>query len=176
MLRILAVPNKRLATATKKVVKIDKKILNLIKEMKETLITQVDPQGVGLAANQVGSDKSLFIIKPTPDSKTEAFINPRIVKTVKREVTKAKTMKKSTLEGCLSIPRIWAPIDRPKKVFLEYQNLSGKKIKKWFSGFKAIIVQHEVDHLHGIVFTKRALEQDAQMFEEKEGKLVKISY
>lgn len=176
MLRILPVPNTQLTTPTKKVAKIDKKILKLLSAMEEALITQVDPQGVGLAANQVGSDKSLFIIKPTPDSKTEVFINPIILKTVDKKGVKTKNKRKPHLEGCLSIPRIWAPVDRPKRVFLEYQDLAGQTIKKWFIGFKAIIVQHEVDHLHGTLFIKRALEQNAQIFEEKEGKLIKISY
>ena len=76
------------------------------------------------------------------------------------------------LEGCLSIPRIWSPVNRHAKVHLEYTNLRGERKDKWFSGFDAVIIQHEMDHLHGILFTQRSLEQHMKLYEEKNGKLV----
>jgi len=91
--------------------------------------------------------------------------------------SKKKTMKKKVkLEGCLSIPRIWGPVKRADRVFLNYQDLTGKKYLKWFSGFEAIIIQHEVDHLKGIVFTQRSIEQKRQLFKEENDELVKIDY
>jgi len=145
--------------------------------MKETLLAQTNPQGVGLAANQVGVNLSLFIIKPTKNSPISVFINPKILKVEEeKEEKRKKKEKKLKLEGCLSVPKIWGNVKRAKKVLLEYQtdDESFEKKQAWFSGFEAVIIQHEVDHLEGILFTQRALAQNQPLYEEKEGKLVKI--
>ena len=156
--------------------------------MEKILTAQKDPVGVGLAANQVGLDLSIFIIKPTEKAKIKVFINPEIVNVgsqfiapkIKGVINHAPTKKskrnKIKLEGCLSIPRIWGPVRRADRVFLRYQDLTGKKHLKWFSGFEAVIIQHEIDHLNGIVFTQRSLEQKKQLYREENEELVKIEY
>jgi len=176
MLKIVHAPNPILFQKTKEVKKIDKKIKKLIQEMKETLLAQNDPPGVGLAANQVGVDLSLFIIKPTKKSPISVFINPKILKVEEENKRKKRKEKAIKLEGCLSVPKIWGNVKRAKKVFLEYQtdDESFAKKRKWFSGFEAVIIQHEVDHLNGSLFTQRALAQNQPLYEEKEGKLVRI--
>ncbi len=189
MLKIVTVPNPILTQLVKKVKKFDQELKDLIAEMEKTLEAQVDPQGVGLAAPQVGLSHALFIIKPSKKAKCEAFINPRILKAMENtpEVlrdkssnstsgVKAKKKQKTKLEGCLSIPKIWGPVERAKKVYLEYQDLNNRLHRKWFSGFKAIVIQHEIDHLSGILFSQRVLEQKGKLFEEKEGKLEKLKY
>jgi len=151
--------------------------------MEEVLTAQTNPQGVGLAAPQIGIGLSFFIMKPTAKAKITTFINPKILQieekksftTRVRKDAKGKK-KKNQLEGCLSIPRIWAPVKRSKKLLLEYQTVDSEKKREWFIGFKAVIIQHEVDHLNGILFTQRALEQKGQLYEEKEGKLQKLQY
>ena len=177
MLKIVQAPNPILLQKTKEVKKIDKKIKKIIEEMKETLLAQTNPQGVGLAANQVGVNLSLFIIKPTKNSPISVFINPKILKVEEeKEEKRKKKEKKLKLEGCLSVPKIWGEVKRAKKVLLEYQtdDESLEKKQAWFSGFEAVIIQHEVDHLEGILFTQRALAQNQPLYEEKEGKLVRI--
>ena len=187
MLKILVASNKILTAPNQPVVNFDKKLEKLCKEMDKTLIAQKDPQGVGLAAPQIGENLRLFIIKPAPEVKTEVFINPRIIRSLlslHSSIQSAQTIystpdvlrsaAKTPLEGCLSIPRIWGAIKRAKKILIEYQTVSGEKVSKWYSGFKAIIIQHEIDHLNGVLFTQRALEQQSQLFEEKNGKLEKI--
>ena len=183
MLKIVAVPNPILTSPTKPVTMIDSNIKKFVSEMGQVLIAQDDPPGVGLAANQVGSDLSIFIIKPTEKSEIKVFINPKIIKSSstmiernRKNPTKKTSKKKVKLEGCLSIPRIWGPVKRADRVFLNYQDLTGKKYLKWFSGFEAIIIQHEVDHLQGIVFTQRSIEQKGQLFKEENDELVKIDY
>jgi len=177
MLKIVSIPNTVLQNPVQSIEKIDSKIKQLVYDMEEALIAQVDPQGVGLAAPQVGISLSLFIIKPTPESDTEIFINPKILE-VKTPDSNRKLPKKrqKKLEGCLSIPRIWGPITRASKVRLAYQDLNGKTYTKWFSGFKAVIIQHECDHLNGILFTQRALEQQSKLYEEKDGELLPLHY
>ena len=179
MLKIITVPNSVLTSPTKPVVKIDSNIKKIVSEMEKVLISQDDPPGVGLAANQVGLDLSIFIIRPTEKSKTKVFINPKIIKTgvINHAPTKKPISKKKVkLEGCLSIPRIWGPVKRRNRIFLKYQDLTGKEFIKWFSGFEAIIIQHEMDHLNGVVFTQRSVEQKGQLYREEEDELVKIEY
>jgi len=178
MLKIVQAPNPILFQKTKELKKLDKKIKKLIEEMKQTLLAQNDPPGVGLAANQVGFDLSLFIMKPTKKSKISVFINPKILQT-EEEKEKRRNKKKEKaikLEGCLSVPKIWGNVQRAKRVLLEYQtdDESFEKKRDWFSGFEALIIQHEVDHLNGILFTQRALAQNQPLYEEKKGNLVKI--
>ena len=179
MLKIVNAPAPVLTQKVRPVAKVDKKIQKLVYDMEETLITQVDPQGVGLAAPQVGVDLAIFIIKPTLKADTQVFINPKIIESSKPEVGNPKSEKEQDddvkLEGCLSIPRVWGPVERSTKVQVEYQDLTGERHVEWFKGFKAVIIQHEVDHLHGVLFTERVLEQKGKLYEEKDGELHAIS-
>jgi|SRR3989344_7624768 len=174
ILSIVKTPDKILNTSTKPVKKIDAKIRTLIKNMKATLAAQNDPEGVGLAAPQVGVPLSLFIIKPTPKSAFGVFINPKIKKIVETKEKKQKKSDNSALEGCLSIERIWSQVKRAHKILVAYKTIDGTEKEEWFSGFDATIIQHEVDHLHGVLFTKRALEQNKPIYKETNGELNKI--
>lgn len=188
MLKIVKIPNSVLTTPVKQVGEFNGELKRLLTEMEETLKAQVNPQGVGLAAPQIGRGLALFIIKPGKNAKIEAFVNPKITKVEashptgvpeqekKADSTKVKRRKRVKLEGCLSIPKIWGPVQRAEKILLKYQNATGKLKKKWFSGFRAVIIQHEMDHLQGILFTQRTLEQKNQLYEEKDGNLEKLEY
>lgn len=183
MLKIVHAPHSILTKVAKQVKKVDKKIQELVYDMEETLIEQVDPQGVGLAAPQVNVDLAIFIIKPTLKSETKVFINPKILELVKpvklvkladANSTNSAKSEDIKLEGCLSIPHIWGPVARNTKILLEYQDLTGEKHSEWFSGFTSVIIQHEMDHLQGVLFTQRVLEQKGKLYQEKDGKLEKI--
>ncbi len=180
MLKIVSVPNKVLSSSTKSVGKIDERIKKLIKNMEMILIAQDDPPGVGLAANQVGVNLSIFIIRPTQKSKIKIFINPKIIKTVfikdslSRRVSRKKKKRPVRLEGCLSIPRIWGSVKRANKVLLQFQNSTGAVESRWFQGFEATIIQHEMDHLNGVVFTQRTIEQKKQLYREDDEELKPI--
>lgn len=191
MLKIVKIPNLVLTTPVKQVEEFNSDLKRLLTEMEETLKAQINPQGVGLAAPQVGKSQAFFIIRPGKHAKTEAFINPKILKIVQGKLNQSKpahastsTSKDSTkrkkkkvrLEGCLSIPKIWGPVHRAERVLLSYQDETGKSLKKWHSGFKSVIIQHELDHLQGILFTQRTIEQKGQLYEEKDGDLVKLEY
>jgi peptide deformylase len=165
MLPIVTAPNPVLSTNAKSVAKIDQTILNLIKQMEKALDAATDPIGVGLAAPQVGISLTIFVIKPSPKAKLQAFINPKITKVEEQTgKTKGKTKK---LEGCLSLKDIWGEVERAKVVWLEYLDIDGKPHHKKFSGFIATIIQHEVDHLNGVLFPKRVLEQKGTLYESK---------
>lgn len=180
MLKIVLAPHAVLTKGVRTVKKIDKKIRELVYDMEETLIAQIDPQGVGLAAPQINVDLAIFIIKPTLKSKTLVFINPKILDSKITPITPSDSTDKENeedvkLEGCLSIPKIWGPVERNTRVLVEYQDLTGEKKTEWFGGFKAVIIQHETDHLNGILFTQRVLEQKKKLYEEKNGELSAIS-
>ncbi len=144
--------------------------------MSETLDATIDPVGVGLAAPQVGVAKRIFLAKPKENGKTLLFINPKIIESSseeeiphftnskKVEKRKPKKSKGKLLEGCLSVPNIWGNVSRKKTIKLSWQDVEGKKHTKTFTGFPAIIIQHELDHLDGILFTKHVLEQKEQLY------------
>ena len=165
MLPIITAPKSILSAVAKPVLKIDKEILSLVKDMKETLITTRDPEGVGLAAPQVGKPLQIFVTRPRVKSPIAVFINPEIQA---RSGASGERKKKDTqLEGCLSLPNIWGEVQRPQIIELSYLDENGKPHKRKFSGFIATIIQHEYDHLNGILFPKRVLEQKGKLYKSK---------
>ena len=165
MLPIITAPNQVLSTKTKSVIKVDKDILDFVKQMEESLNFATDPIGVGLAAPQVAKSLAIFIAKPTEKAKLQVFINPKITK-IEEPTGKVKGKTKK-LEGCLSLHNIWGEVERAKAVWLDYMDETGKLHHKKFNGFIATIIQHEVDHLNGILFPKRVLEQKGTLYESK---------
>ena len=173
MLKITQTPNSILTQQTQPINKIDKSIRKLIKNMEQTLIAARDPEGVGLAAPQVAISLQLFLVKQTPRSPTLVFINPKIEKYIDTDPQEIKPKQESDkekgvqLEGCLSIKDVWGVVKRSPTVILSYQDETGQAHKKKFTGFIATIIQHEVDHLNGILFTKRVLEQHNPLYNSK---------
>jgi peptide deformylase len=165
MMKIVTIPNTVLTTPTKPVTAIDARIKKLVVEMEKTLMAQTDPEGVGLAATQVGMNLSLFIVKNNPQEKTRVFINPKIIST--EELPASPLATRGRMEGCLSIPRIWAPLARARRVTVEYQDLEGALHTRTFTGLQSTIVLHEVDHLNGVLFTQRCLENNIPLYEER---------
>lgn len=162
VLNIVDIKNPRLRKKSKPVGKIDKKVLKLIADMKETLVAQDDPEGVGLAAPQVGKNIRLFIAN-YKDLTSKVFINPKIIKVYKTP-KKKKSKRGELLEGCLSLPHYYGPLERSDKVEVQYQDEQGIAHQEIFEGFYAHIMQHEVDHLNGIVFVDHILEQGAKLY------------
>ena len=164
MLQIVTAPNPILSTQAKPVARVDKAVLNLVEEMEKALDSATDPIGVGLAAPQVDKSLNLFITKPTAKSKMLVFINP-VIK-AKSPLKQGKDNKKTfKLEGCLSLVNIWGEVQRSPEITVEYLDETGKKHNRQFKGFMATIVQHEVDHLNGILFPKRVLEQNGTLYQ-----------
>lgn len=164
MLPIVKAPSPILSQEAKSITRIDATIHNLISEMKVTLAHTKDPEGVGLAAPQVGKSVRLFLAKPRPNSKDKVFINPKIISSGTKTLKNNKDKALDKLEGCLSLPQIWGEVQRMSQVKLAYLDENGKAHTQTFSGFLATIIQHEVDHLHGILFPKRVLQQNGQLY------------
>ncbi|HSX40109.1 MAG TPA: peptide deformylase, partial [Candidatus Saccharimonadales bacterium] len=152
MLPIVTAPNNVLSQVAKKVGKIDRQVLDFIEEMKQSLASAKDPEGVGLASPQVGKSLRIFIIKQSPKAKVSIFINPKIIEKSQELVPlsrpkKSKNKKAGKLEGCLSLPNIWGPVLRAPSVKLQYLDETGRQHVKMFKGVFATIIQHEYDHI-----------------------------
>lgn len=171
MLKIVTAPNPVLSDIAKPVARVDASVVKIIEEMKKTLEATTDPKGVGLAAPQVGKSLRIFIAKPADESEILVFINPEILEKssemdyVKRPKKNSRSKKHSKkLEGCLSLPTIWGPVLRASSLTLSYLDELGKQHKQKFEKFMATIIQHEIDHLDGILFPKRVLEQKGTLY------------
>lgn len=168
-MQIIQAPNEVLSKNAPEVKKIDKKIVNLINEMKITLEQTFDPEGVGLAAPQVNKSLQIFIIKESKKVPFKVFINPKL-KIIKETKLLKKTKEETQLEGCLSLKDIWGEVKREQKVELRWLNENGENKNEIFTGFLATIIQHEYDHLQGMLFPKRVLEQNNKLYKLKRSK------
>jgi len=164
---IVQIPNPILTLPSKKVTSFDKKLKIMIRDMKKILLTAKNPKGVGLAGPQAGFPYRIFLMKPTEKSAIRVCINPEIL-TLSKEMTGGVLQRENKLEGCLSIPKIWGGVKRHMALTLRYQDENGKTLEEEFSGFPATIIQHETDHLNGILFTHRVIEQKGTFYQTAE--------
>ncbi|MFA6492562.1 MAG: peptide deformylase [Patescibacteria group bacterium] len=151
--QLVTIPNKILSEVTQKVTSFDNKIKTQVESMRSLLKTQ---DGAGLAANQIGDNNRVIVVE-LEDEKIknsipfQAFINPEIVE--------CSEDKDDLEEGCLSVPQIELPVERSTKIKIRFQDLEGKKNKLTAKDIFARILQHEIDHLNGIIFTERVKEK-----------------
>ena len=141
---IITEPNKLLRQVSKPVGKVGKEEQKLMKDMLETMYAA---NGIGLAAIQVGIPKRIIVMdicKEENKKEPRYFVNP---------IIKNKDPLKATYEeGCLSVPNQFADIDRPSKCEVEYLDYNGQKKLLKAEGLLATCIQHEMDHLEGILF------------------------
>ncbi|MCC2631681.1 MAG: peptide deformylase [Patescibacteria group bacterium] len=147
ILPIYTEPNPILHQVAEPVAVFDEELQQLISDMRETMR---NARGVGLAAPQVGKSISLCIIEQ-PDEDPEydipliVLINPRI--------TWKSTRKVKMEEGCLSMPGLEGPVMRPDRIRVKAKDETGEPIEIEAEGYLARVIQHEIDHLNGILFT-----------------------
>lgn len=148
----------------------------LIENMFETMY---EARGIGLAAPQVGVSIRLFIVDATPFEDDDDFTEEeqKFLSTFKKVFINAKILDESGdewvfNEGCLSIPEVREDIFRQPEITLEYQDENFKKHKETFKGIVARIIQHEYDHIEGILFTDKLSPLKKRLIK---GKLTKIS-
>ena len=141
---ILILPDKRLRLVSKPVAKIDASAKKLVQDMFETMYAA---PGIGLAAIQVGEARRIItmdLAKKDEEKQPQVFINPEIV---------SKSKELSTHEeGCLSIPEYYEEVERPATVRVRYLDLDGKQHEVEATGLLATCIQHEIDHLDGVLF------------------------
>lgn len=138
---------------------ITKKTVKLVKDMHETMIAA---NGVGIAAPQIGVSERIFLMT-LDNKKVLPMINPEIL-----EFAEDREWGE---EGCLSLPNQWGQVERSTGVVIRFTDLKGQTVTMKFTGFEAREIQHELDHLNGILFTDY-LEDHQITFEVKQGEMV----
>ena len=138
--RVLRQPAKRVS-------KIDEEIRRLVREMLQTMYSS---DGIGLAAPQVAVQKQVIVVDCEPDNAANrpiALINPKIIRSSK-ELCMGQ-------EGCLSIPGVYLDVVRPTAIEVSFKDENGRPQKLKASDLLARVIQHEMDHLHGVMFVDR---------------------
>jgi peptide deformylase len=141
---ILTAPDPRLQAVSTDVEKMDAEIRKLVDDMAESMYAA---DGIGLAAVQIGVPKRVIVIdldQKEGKKNPRAFINPKII-WASEEMAVFE-------EGCLSVPEIWDDVERPARIKAEYLDLDGKKVELEADGMLATCLQHEMDHLNGVLF------------------------
>ena len=141
---ILILPDKRLRLLSKPVAKIDAATKQLVEDMFDTMY---DAPGIGLAAIQIGEPRRIVtmdLAKKDDEKEPQVFINP--------EITWSSDETNVHEEGCLSIPEYYEEVERPAEVKVKYTDLDGKQHEVHATGLFATCIQHEIDHLNGVLF------------------------
>lgn len=142
--KILKFGDKNLERVSRRVEEIDKDTLELVNDLRETLN---NAQGIGLAAPQIGVLKKVIFIDLKDETGEIVLINPKIV---------MKSGKDKDSEGCLSYPGYEGIVERPKRITVSGMDYKGNNLEIKAEGLLARALCHEIDHLEGILYTKRA--------------------
>ena len=159
ILEVLTYPDKFLAQPTKAVENIDGKIQKIIDNMAETMYAA---PGAGLAAIQVGFDKSIIVFDSLPgetEKSLQVLLNPKIIEKEGEII--------SENEGCLSVPEFRSDVKRSSLALVEGFDRDGKPLRFEVEGYLAIVLQHEIDHLNGILFIDRISSLKRELYKRR---------
>ncbi|EKD57368.1 MAG: hypothetical protein ACD_57C00329G0001 [uncultured bacterium] len=159
---ILTIPQNEQALRQKsqEITNFDKSVESLITDLTDTIEAQVDPIGLGLSAPQIGIFKRVFVARIR--NRLKSFVNPKI--------TKFGSNETSFLEGCFSVPDLYGHVIRPAEIDLESCDMHGKKAASHYNGVPARIIQHELDHLDGVLFIDHVHDQNGKVFKVEKDK------
>lgn len=158
-LDILTYPNKFLLNPTTPIENIDGKVQDLIEAM---AVTMYKAPGIGLAAIQVGHNKSLLVYDIAPKDEERSLhvlINPKIISTEGTIISED--------EGCLSVPDFRADVKRAAKILVEAYDREGKPLRIEAEGLLSLVLQHEIDHLNGVLFIDHLSSLKRQMYKRR---------
>jgi peptide deformylase len=164
MLSIYKYGEEVLKARAKEVKDIDEKLAGLVEKMRATMYRA---SGIGLAAPQIGESIQLAIVDTTSGENQAEFmvlINPEIISSDGMETNE---------EGCLSIPGVSAPVERATHILVRAYDLQGKEIRQEYEGYKARVIQHEIDHLRGILILDRVSSLKKQLMKKEIRRLKK---
>jgi len=165
VLQVLTYPDRFLGQPTKAVENIDGKIQKIIENMAETMY---DAPGAGLAAIQVGFDKSIIIYDTLPgetEKSLQVLLNPEILESNGEII--------SENEGCLSVPDFTSDVKRSGSVLVEAIDREGNPLRIEAEGYLAIVLQHEIDHLNGILFIDRISSLKRELYKRRIKKILR---
>lgn len=173
--KIITVPDPSLRQKSAPIKSFGKKTRQLAQVLVETMKqAEKENQGVGLAAVQIGVQKQMLALIGQLGGEAQIIINPQIIWQDKKLTTGSRG-KKTDYEGCLSVPGLWGIVKRSVSVKVKYQDLKGKWQERDFRDFLSRVVQHEIDHLKGVLFVDQVMEQKGQLFQNQENELVEVT-
>jgi len=164
---ILVVPHPVLKQRSETVEAVDDELRALMDDMLETMY---DAPGIGLAAIQVGVPKRVIVMdlaREGEEPQPRYFVNP--------EILWASEETAPYEEGCLSVPEIFDEVERPARVKLRYLNYQGEQVEEDAEGLFAVCIQHEMDHLNGVLFIDHLSRLKREQAVKKVKKLVKAA-
>lgn len=169
--KIITIPDKILRIKSKRIGYIDDSIRQLAEDMMQTTIDwehgSEDELGAALAAIQVGEPLRLTVVRENFDyessKKFVTLVNPTIVKTSTEKIT--------DIEGCISTPGIYGRVERFLKVKVKAQDINGNEVRLSLEGFPARVLQHEIDHMQGILFLDHVKDSKNLLSIDKNGQL-----
>lgn len=179
MSNIITVPHPTLRQKAKEIKKVDVKLKQNIELLLDNLVSQHDPDGVGLAFPQINKSIRGFAFRvddPHEPRGIRVFLNPIIV-AHSQQTSLGDDPLQPHLEGCLSIPNLWGPVPRWEWLELHYQVLADDRLidrQDKFDGFLARGMQHEFDHLNGVLFTDHILEHDLPVYLSQNGHMKEL--
>lgn len=181
--KIIHAPHPTLRQQALIVDRVDAKILEFATNVRDTLLASIDPPGVGLAAPQIDKKWRLFVTAlddaPSGQRPTRLFVNPQLIDKSDR-LTLGVNHRRPDLEGCLSIPHLYGPVERPEWATFQWQEITadGTELSEWhtatFYDFAARVMLHELDHLNGILFTDHILQQGQPLYESHQDELREV--
>ncbi|TAJ68953.1 MAG: peptide deformylase [Phenylobacterium sp.] len=164
---ILVVPHPVLKQVSANVDVVDDDLRALMDDMLETMY---DAPGIGLAAIQIGVPKRVIVMdlaRPDEEPQPRYYVNP--------EILWASEETAPYEEGCLSVPEIFDEVERPARVKLRYLNYQGEQVEEDAEGLFAVCIQHEMDHLNGVLFIDHLSRLKREQAVKKVKKLVKAA-
>jgi peptide deformylase len=160
---ILTYPDPLLRQKAQPITTFDDQLKQLTEDMAETMY---DAPGIGLAANQIGELKQLVVVDISKEKGNQDFIaliNPRIINAEGRQIDE---------EGCLSVPDLTSKVKRFKKITVSYQNIIGESKSIDAEDRFAVVLQHELDHLNGILFIDHLSPLKRHLYKKKVKKIL----
>lgn len=170
LLKIVTYPEKSLSRPSDKVEIIDDEVKQLIQDMGETMFQE---SGIGLAAPQVGVNKRILVYDARAQNKNDDGSERQIMALINPEIIQASGSQLSENEGCLSVVDFRADVKRYEQVTVKARDMDGNLLKFEAHGLMAVIMQHEIDHLDGILFIDRISTLKRTMYKKKRIKQLK---
>ncbi len=161
--KILQYPEPVLREKAKKVTLFDEELRSLVEDMAETMY---DAPGVGLAAPQIGESIRLIVVDISVDEENQSYmtlINPKITTAEGAQIDE---------EGCLSVPELTSKVKRFKKIVVDFQDIEGKEQQLETEDRFAVVLQHEIDHIKGILFIDHLSSLKRNLYKKKVKKMM----
>lgn len=161
MQTIISVPHEILRKKSTPIDRLTPEVQEQIVDLIDTIKNAHDPEGVGLSFPQIGLNIRGFVTYL--EKRVKIYLNP-VILDMSEETTYGGTKDRPTLEGCLSIPWLYGPVSRPKKIKIQALDEHGVEFVKTLSSFPARLFMHEYDHLEGVLFTDYTLRDDLPLY------------